>query len=72
MGLRNVMVTTVMVGERQRQLRLVVGERVCSRERQEMTEMVWFTIVARPLYFVREYAIHVWYDFLPAYLRGVR
>ena len=25
--------------------------------------MVWFTIVARPLYFVREHAVHVWYDF---------
>jgi hypothetical protein len=28
-----------------------------------MTEMVWFAIVARPLYFVREHAIHVGYDF---------
>jgi hypothetical protein len=28
-----------------------------------MTEIVWFLIVARPLYFVREHAKHVWDDF---------
>jgi hypothetical protein len=28
-----------------------------------MTEMVCFTIIARPLYFVCEHAVHVRYDF---------
>lgn len=34
--------------------------------------MVWFIVTARSLYFVREHAIHVWYDFYWQYLRGAR
>jgi hypothetical protein len=38
---------------------LFVRQSVCPRQHEEMSEMVWFAIVACPLYFVREHTIHV-------------